>query len=216
MIAGGVNKETYSTGLDLESTQVREEIKTWSQSAWEGLISKGLRSRNVILYHSCCSSISKRKFASRANHPEDDSFKLNKVLRQGGVDSAEKFGDWVLKQLATDKRYGRAIRFPSINIKHLEEHHRKKVQEAEQIVFLTKRVNDLEFLLKTEELKRLQVQEDNTRLYSAAKFWSTQASEQEEKVAKYLSIIKVCPTCARKTPILDIKAPFKHQTNNSS
>src|SRR5438067_7634832 len=107
--------------LDIESPIDLEKLKSWCQSNWFSTIRKALLHRNIMQYHSCCNSFSRRNFCKTADHPKDQTFQLHRVPAFRDIETGEDLFRWLAITAKENTKNGRRTLFPTINIRHVKQ-----------------------------------------------------------------------------------------------
>lgn len=186
--------------LDIESAVDLEKLKAWSQCNWFSTIRKALLHRNIMQYHACCNSFSRRNFCRTANHPADQTFQLHRVPAFRSIETGEDLFRWLVTTAKENTKNGRRTLFPTVNIRHVEvETQENRSEDIESTGSLRKRCLDLEKDLEDHRRTVRDLQSENLRLLCSSKMWHS----------KYEELLD------QKEPSLDIYAtPIKKKLSN--
>ncbi len=187
--------------IDIDSAMDLEKLKSWCQSNWLSTIRKALTHRNIMQYHSCCNSFSRRNFCKTADHPIDQTFQLHRVPAFRSIETSEDLFRWLVITAKENTNNGRRTLFPTINIKHLDlETQDKTPDDNEMFCMLRKRCIELEKEITDHKQALSDLQCENLRLLRSSKMWHS----------KYEDLLD------QKEAQLDIYAtPIKHKLSNS-
>ena len=165
--------------IDLEDPYDLERMKTWCQVQWFSIFRNVFANRNIIKYHTCCNSFSRRQLSKSSAHPPDQTLCLMKVPAFRNIANEEDFFRWLLKLAKENARYGMKTLFPSMNRRHPDfgDTDDDSGRDSEAEVFLKKRCKELQ--KEVEDQKRLvkDLLEDNNRLLNSSKAWHSRYQE---------------------------------------
>ncbi len=187
--------------LDIDSAMDLEKLRSWCQSNWLSTIRKALTNRNIMQYHACCNSFSRRNFCKSADHPADQTFQLHRVPAFRSIETSEDLFRWLVTTAKENTNCGRRTLFPTINIKHVKTEAEEKTQEdSETASMLRKRCHQLEIEINDQKQLLSELQYENVRLLRSSKMWHSKYEELLDS----------------REPQLDIYAtPIKHKLSNS-
>ena len=165
--------------LDIDNVMDLEKLKTWCQAQWFTTFRAALMHCNRLQYHACCNCFSRRHFLRQADHPEDETFNVNKLRDFKSIETGDDFYRWQLNLAKENKKNGLKTPFPSINSKHCHGDNDTYLgkEDQENKGLLRKRLLDLE--QEVEEKKKLinYVQTENARLLRSSKAWHLKYEE---------------------------------------
>lgn len=187
--------------LDIDSAVDLEKLKAWCHTNWLSTIRKALLHRNIMQYHVCCNSFSRRNFCKTADHPVDQTFELHRVTASRSIETDEDLFRWLVTTTKENAKQGRKTLFPTINLKHVElETLDNRPKDMESACMLRKRCQELEKEIDDQKQLLHELQADNSRLLWSSKTWH----------AKYEDLLD------QKDTLLDIYAtPVKNKLSNA-
>lgn len=186
--------------MDLDDPMDLDRLKLWCQSTWLTTIRKALLYRNLIQYHVCCNSFSRRNFCRGADHPTEKTFELHRLPVFRTIETGEDLFRWLVATARDNAKHGQRTLFPTINFRHVELGTLdKRSEDDETVCMLRKRCQELEKELDHQKHMLRDVEADNSRLLWSSKMWH----------AKYEELLD------QKDPPLDIySTPIKSKLNN--
>jgi hypothetical protein len=164
--------------LDIDNKVDLERLKAWCHSNWLATIRKALLHRNIMQYHVCCNSFSRRNFCRSSGHPEDQTFELHRVTAFRSIETDEDLFRWLVTTVKENDKNGRKTLFPTINLKHVElETQDNQSDDRESVFSLAKRCLELEKEIKLHKKVLRDLEADNSRLLWSTKTWHSKYEE---------------------------------------
>jgi hypothetical protein len=163
--------------LDLDNTLDIEKLRTWCQSQWFTTLRVALLHSNRLQYHSCCNSFSRRHFIRYADHPEDETFDVNKLRDFKTIETGDDFYRWQLNLAKENRKNGFRTLFPSINSRHYGPQDGLTKEGQDSKAMLRKRMVDLEHEIEEKRKLLHYVQIENARLLRSSKAWHSKYEE---------------------------------------
>lgn len=191
--------------LDLAEPLDLERLKQWCHSHWLSTFRKALLNRNLMQYHSCCNSFSRRHFSKLAGHPADMTMSLSKVQAFKNIESGDDLYVWLLQVAKENERLGKRTQFPMLNRRHYDPNNpegQDPTETTEKTGCLRKRCEVLERELEQQRSHFKDLLEDNSRLLQSSKAWH----------AKYEQLLEQHDT--RDYQIDIFSTPIKHRVTN--
>ena len=171
-----------------------ERLRVWCCSQWLATIRKSLFHRNLMHYHLCCNSFSRRYFCRSANHPTEETFEVNKLKDFKGMETGEDLFRWQLNMVNENAKHGIKTLFPTINSKHYDiTSGHFDSPDISLKAQMTKRCVELERDL--DEHKRLigHLRTENARLLRSSKNWHSLYEETLGKREPQLDLLSTPP-----------------------
>ncbi len=184
--------------IDLEDPIDLEKLKSWCKLNWAATFRKAFLHRNVMNYHSCCNSFSKRTFSRGSGHPADHTFDLHRVPAFRSIETEDDLYRWVVATTKENRRQGQKTLFPTVNLRHVDQDEimdiRRDYSETESM--LRKRCHELEQEIDSQKLLLKHLQDENCRLLWSSKAWHSKYEElldqREPPLDLYATPVKQC------------------------
>lgn len=158
--------------LDVENKVDLERLKAWCHSNWLATIRKALLHRNIMQYHVCCNSFSRRNFCKASGHPEDQTFELHRVTAFRSIETDDDLYRWLVASAQENFKNGRKTLFPTVNLRHVDQEAQdNRSDDTETSYMLRKRCQELEKEIDEAKLLVRDLQADNSRLLWSTKTW---------------------------------------------
>lgn len=190
--------------LDLDNPMDLEKLKTWCHAHWFTTIRKALIHRNLLQYHACCNSFSRRHFSRHTSHPQDETFDIHKLRDFKAIESGDDLFRWQSNLAKENARLGLRTLFPSLNLKACQYAEEKGtfLDDCEQKTMLRKRLGDLERELEDKGRLLSHIQKENSRLLRSSKAWHLKYEELLEQMSPTNELL-VTPVKKTKSNWLD-------------
>lgn len=169
--------------LDFNKPSHLQRLKYWCDIHWPAVIQNSLANSNIIFYHSCCNSFSKRSYSKRTNHPEYLSVSINRMATFKQMKGPEGLYQWLVMVAKSNASLGHRTLFPTINKRYCECFDGRPAAHPDprRQHFLDKRNRELEEELKEAKLVACRLQVENTILLNSSKSWCTKYQELLEQ-----------------------------------
>ena len=191
--------------LSVDDPHDLDRLKQWCQSHWLSTFRKALLNRNIMQYHACCNSFSRRYFCKLAGHPDEMTISLGKVQAFKNIQCGDDLYAWLLQVAKENSRQGQRTLFPMLNRRHYDQ---SKAEGHEETSFpensssLKKRCVLLEKELEQQRTLFNDLLEDNSRLLQSSKAWH----------AKYEQLLETHDSTDYQIDIFS--TPVKHRISN--
>lgn len=178
-----IHSKVLQEYIDLEDPYDLERLKSWCQAQWFSTFRKVFYNRNLIAYHTCCNSFSRRRLWKRSGHPVDQTICLMKVPSFKNLTNEDEFFRWLLKIAKENARYGQKTLFPSMNRPHpdFSDTDEDPTMDTEGDKLLKKRCFDLHKELEDQKRLVKDLLVENHRLLSSSKAWHSRYQELLEQ-----------------------------------
>ena len=168
--------------FDPSCAQDKAKLMDWCKRHWRTIFLRSLQNQNVMHYHECCTSFSRRSFVKLAGHPALHSSSLLRIPSFKEVVTAEYFYYWLLKLLTDRAKAGLPCRFPAINRAHIDETNEpEELKVGDDRTFLQKRVDELQDKLDSLEEMLINANEDRKKLFRCAHSWYEKYQEAADQ-----------------------------------
>ena len=168
--------------FDPSCAQDKAKLMDWCKRYWRTIFLKSLQNQNVMHYHECCTSFSRRSFVKLAGHPALHSSSLLRIPSFKEVLTAEDFYYWLLKLLTDRAKAGLPCRFPAINRAHIDETDEpEELKVGDDRTFLQKRVDELQVKLEWLEERLTTADYDKQKLLRCAHNWYEKYQEAADQ-----------------------------------
>lgn len=165
--------------LDANDAEHLAKLKEWCRTHWTVTFRRAFLNFNVMHFHACCNSFSKRTFVKVAGHPVLQTTTLNKLPAFKTIETAEDLFRWLLQMAKNNEKYGEKTLFPTVNRRHYEwdQTEDEKTLDTEEEELLKKRCHALQTELEITKSLTKDLQADNARLLDSSKAWHAKYHE---------------------------------------
>ena len=153
------------------SSHHRRDLLHWCRQNWDSTFRRSLSQSNSVYYHDCCTSFSRRGFVKVAGHPQLESSSVQRIPSFKTVTDGDKLYHWMLGIFAQNAARGQPSYFPAVNRFHLQLETQDNEDIDEQVVFLKKRVEDLQNNFAEQGKRLKEIETMNNQLLASSKSW---------------------------------------------
>lgn len=169
--------------IDIESNIDLDKLRRWCTAHWFATFQKAMLHRNLMTYHTCCNSFSRRHFSRLTNHPKDETFDIHKLPDFKTIGNGDDLYRWQLNIAKENNRSGLRTLFPTLNLKICQcaDNDFITSEDTETNGMLRKRCSDLEKQLDDSRRMVNNMQYENSRLLRSSKTWHQRYEELLEQ-----------------------------------